>query len=95
MVAALFGSSRQLATGPAQRLKRVFHIDIETCRHCGGAVKIIACIEDPAVIETILTHLNKKSTGTEPTRAVCRADAVNKATDSFFLFSAKQPPFTM
>ena len=35
-----------------QRLKRVFHIDIETCNHCGGAVKIIACIEDPAVIET-------------------------------------------
>ena len=51
----------------AQRLKRVFHIDIETCRHCGGAVKIIACIEDPAVTETILTHLNKKATGTEPT----------------------------
>ena len=28
-------------------------------RHCGGAVKIIACIEDPAVIEKIFTHLNK------------------------------------
>jgi hypothetical protein len=35
----------------AQRLKRVFHIDIETCSHCGGAVKVIACIEDPVVIE--------------------------------------------
>jgi hypothetical protein len=31
----------------AQRLKRVFNIDIETCRACGGAVKVIACIEDP------------------------------------------------
>jgi hypothetical protein len=28
----------------AQRLKRVFNIDIETCSACGGAVKIIACI---------------------------------------------------
>ena len=28
----------------AQRLKRVFNIDIETCRHCGAAVRIIACI---------------------------------------------------
>ena len=28
----------------AQRLKRVFNIDIETCSECGGAVKIIACI---------------------------------------------------
>ncbi len=44
----------------AQRLKRVFSIDIETCSACGGAVKVIACIEDPAVIEKILTHLDEK-----------------------------------
>ena len=41
----------------AQRLKRVFRIDVETCSACGGAVKVIACIEDPAVIKKILTHL--------------------------------------
>jgi hypothetical protein len=35
----------------AQRLKRVFKIDIETCEHCGSAVKMIACIEDPVVGE--------------------------------------------
>jgi hypothetical protein len=40
----------------AQRLKRVFHIDIETCSECGGAVRIIASIEDPAVISKILAH---------------------------------------
>jgi hypothetical protein len=45
----------------AQRLKRVFNIDIETCRECGGAVKVIACIENPVVIENILTHLNEKA----------------------------------
>jgi len=45
----------------AQRLKRVFNIDIETCRECGGAVKVIACIEDPVVIEKILTHLYEKA----------------------------------
>jgi hypothetical protein len=50
----------------AQRLKRVFKIDIETCDHCGGAVKIIACIEDPAVIEKILTHLNKQTVSAKP-----------------------------
>jgi Putative transposase len=49
----------------AQRLKRVFTIDIETCRECGGAVKVIACIEDPVVIEKILTHLNKKAASAE------------------------------
>jgi hypothetical protein len=44
----------------AQRLKRVFNIDIETCRECGGAVRIIACIEDPAVIQKILDYLDAK-----------------------------------
>jgi hypothetical protein len=28
-----------------QRLKRVFAIDIETCPDCGGALRVIACIE--------------------------------------------------
>jgi hypothetical protein len=41
----------------AQRLKRVFAIEIETCEKCGGNVKIIACIEDPVAIERILKHL--------------------------------------
>jgi len=42
----------------AKRLKRVFNIDIETCDECGGDVKIVASIEDPAVIQKILTYLN-------------------------------------
>ena len=58
----------------AQRLKRVFNIDIEICSECGGAVKVIpkalaplagqalACIEDPVVIKKILTHLQEKAT---------------------------------
>ena len=41
----------------AQRLKRVFDIDVETCRICGGAAKVIACIEDPVVIQKMLAHL--------------------------------------
>ena len=56
------------------RLKRVFNIDIETCRECCGAVWImpkalaalagqaLACIEDAAVIEKILTHFQGKDT---------------------------------
>ena len=38
------------AMNRAQRLKRVFNIDIEICNVCGGNVKVIACIEDPLVI---------------------------------------------
>jgi len=45
----------------AERLKRVFKIDVSVCSHCGGEVKIIACIEDPEIIEMILTHLDAKS----------------------------------
>ncbi|NRB37004.1 MAG: IS91 family transposase [Pseudomonadales bacterium] len=41
----------------AERLKRVFNIDIEVCNLCGGKVKIIASIKDPLVIDKILTHL--------------------------------------
>ena len=40
----------------AQRLRRVFHIDIETCSACGGPVRVIASIEDPVLIEKILAH---------------------------------------
>jgi uncharacterized protein with PIN domain len=41
----------------ARLLKRVFDIDIERCPQCGGKLKLIAAIEEPAVIERILTHL--------------------------------------
>jgi len=50
----------------AQRLKRVFNIDIETCSVCGGAMKVIACIEDPVVIKQILDHLEHKAEASEP-----------------------------
>ena len=41
-------------------MKRAFKIDIETCEHCGGAVKVIASIENPAVIKQILEHLERR-----------------------------------
>jgi hypothetical protein len=53
-------AQRHVAMTWAQRLKRVFNIDVETCRVCGGAAKVIACIEDPVVIKTILAHVEKK-----------------------------------
>jgi hypothetical protein len=43
-----------------QRLKRVFAIDIETCPNCGGKLTVIACIEDPDVIATILEHIRTR-----------------------------------
>ena len=57
------------------RLKRVFSIDVEICNECGGAVKVIACIEDPTVIpktfpavmgqalHKILSYLKRQKSG--------------------------------
>jgi hypothetical protein len=45
----------------AQRLKRVFGIDIEVCAGCRGTMRIIACIEDPVVIKAILAQLAGKA----------------------------------
>ena len=58
--------ARHVSMTWAQRLKRVFKIDIETCEHCGGAVKVIASIEDPAVIKQILAHLKQRAEAATP-----------------------------
>jgi hypothetical protein len=68
-------AERHTAMTWAQRLKRVFNIDmpqgtlswrfapihlVEVCSLCGGSVRVIACIEDQDVIDRILTHLRHK-----------------------------------
>jgi len=59
-------AQRHAAMTWAQRLKRVFKIDIESCEQCGGAVKVIASIEDPVVIRKILHHLEQRAESTQP-----------------------------
>ena len=44
----------------AQRLKRVFLIDITVCPNCGGTLRVIADVTDPAVIERILAHVRQR-----------------------------------
>jgi hypothetical protein len=59
----------QAATMSSGRLlKRVFDINVERCA-CGGKLRIIAAIEDPAVIVRILSHLGL------PARAPPRSSA--------------------
>ena len=69
-------AERHTAMTWAQRLKRVFNIDIEACSLCAGPVRVIASIEDQDVIDGILSHLRDKDQGsptlphlTPPTRA--------------------------
>jgi len=58
---------RHVAMTWAQRLKRVFGIEINTCTRCGGPLKVIASIEEPEVIARILAHLQK--TAPDPQQA--------------------------
>ena len=41
----------------AERLRRVFHVDISTCPQCGGQLRVIGDVTDPAVIQRILDHI--------------------------------------
>ena len=58
---------RHVAMTWAQRLKRVFGVEINTCARCGGKLKVIASIEEPQVIARILAHLEK--TAADPHQA--------------------------
>jgi len=53
-------AERRVAMSWAQRLKRVFNIDMEVCGRCGGSVKVIACVEERNIIDRILAHLREK-----------------------------------
>ena len=45
----------------AERLKRVFDIDISVCPLCGGTLRVIADVTDPDVIQSILVHLKQRA----------------------------------
>ena len=50
----------ELPTAPltwAQRLKRVFAIDVLACPRCGGRLRLIADVTEPTVIQKILDHV--------------------------------------
>ena len=51
----------------------VFAIDLTTCPQCGGPLTILAAIEDPSVINKILTHLGLPTRA--PPKAPARIDA--------------------
>ena len=54
----------------AQRLKRVFNIDITLCPLCGGAMRVIADITDPDIIQKILDHIEAQPPPVESATAI-------------------------
>ena len=53
----------------AQRLKRVFNIDITLCPLC-GTMRVIADITDPDVIQKILDHIEAQPPPLKPAIAI-------------------------
>jgi len=56
------GACSEVAPSAAKRawarlIKQVYEVDPLVCPRCGGEMRIIAFIEQPEVIEKILTHL--------------------------------------
>jgi hypothetical protein len=50
----------------AQRLRRVFAIDISRCPRCGAPLRVLAAITDPRVIAAILAHLASRAARAAP-----------------------------
>ena len=45
----------------AERLRRVFRMDITTCPKCGGQLRWIADVTEPGVIRRILLHVQSRA----------------------------------
>jgi hypothetical protein len=50
----------------AALMHRAFGIDVLACAHCGGRLRLIATLHDPAVIRKILAHLALSHSGPSP-----------------------------
>jgi hypothetical protein len=50
----------------AALMHRAFALDVLECPHCGGRLRLIGTLHDPAVIRRLLTHLGTASSGHSP-----------------------------
>jgi hypothetical protein len=68
----------------AALMRRAFDLDILACPRCGGKLKLLACITQPALIRAILRHLALPADAPEPSRARAppSADLVDDAHDA-------------
>jgi hypothetical protein len=51
------------ASSWAALMHRAFAIDVLACPHCGGRLRLIATLHDPAVIRKLLEHLGMARSG--------------------------------
>jgi hypothetical protein len=50
----------------AALMHRAFAIDVLACPHCGGRLRLIATLHEPAVIRKLLAHLGMARSGPSP-----------------------------
>ena len=50
----------------AALMHRAFAIDVLACPHCGGRLRLIATLHDPAVIRKLRAHLGMARSGLSP-----------------------------
>ena len=50
----------------AALMHRAFAVDVLACPHCGGRLRLIATLHDPAVIRKILAHLGRAPSRPSP-----------------------------
>lgn len=55
--------ARALRRSWAQLIKRIYEVDPLVCPSCGGEMKVIAFIIDPAVVDKILRYLRRTDNG--------------------------------
>jgi hypothetical protein len=68
--AAACASRRHSRVPWAELLRRVYRVDVLSCPDCGGRMRVIAYLADPAVVRAILDHLGLPSV--PPPRAPAR-----------------------
>ena len=47
-------------------MRRAFEIDVLACPRCGGRLRFIATVEDPAVVDKILAHVARVALAERP-----------------------------
>ena len=52
------------STNATDRIETPLYRIVETCPKCGGKLRVIACIENPDVIATILEHIRVRKAAT-------------------------------
>src|SRR5215475_15353665 len=68
-------TSSSYAWSWAGLMHRAFGIDVLACAQCGGRLRLIATLHDPAVIRKILGHLALGHSGQSPGRAPPKSGA--------------------